>query len=174
MRFRSGQCTFQAELSRGPFDAVSRVNVFNQSNLVASSGTLARDDRGVCEEELPDLWTGLVLFHLDGVALQSAYSEPSVAILGLHLLSVRHPVSIPPPQGSRVVDADGIDPFDLEAGTLKLVDEPSQRRRSVGAREDVLVHEQTPDEVLILPGFTQSSNLEEEHSVVVEHVIDLG
>jgi hypothetical protein len=40
--------------------------------------------------------------------------------------------------------AENIDILDLEASTLELLDHPTQRTASVGARENVLVHEKTP------------------------------
>jgi len=55
-----------------------------------------------------------------------------------------------------------------------LVDDPSKRARSVGTREDMLVHEKTPDEILILPRWTDTSNLEDKDTIVVQKVVDLG
>lgn len=72
------------------------------------------------------------------------------------------------------MDTNGIDVLNLKSGTLQLVDDPSQRSGGIGTREDVLVHEETPDEVLVLPSLSQTSVLEEEDTVIVEHVVDLG
>ena len=69
--------------------------------------------------------------------------------------------------------SDGVNSLDLETSTLERVDEPSKGSGSVGAREDVLVHEQSPDEVLVLPALTQTSDLQEEGAIVLEHVVDL-
>lgn len=101
------------------------------------------------------------------------YSEPSLAILLLNLVLVTHPVPVPAPEGSRVVNTDGVDTLDFETSTLKAVDDESERSASVGTREDVLVHEQTPDQVLILPRLAETSNLQEENTIVIEHIVDL-
>lgn len=71
------------------------------------------------------------------------------------------------------MDANCIDVLDLESSTLQLVDEPAQGSRSVGTWEDVFVHEQTPGKVLVLPRLSETSNLQEEDSIVVQHVMNL-
>lgn len=71
------------------------------------------------------------------------------------------------------MNTNRVDLLDLEAGTLKLVDEEAQGSRSVSTRENVLVHEQAPDEILVLPRLAQTSDLEEEDTIVVHHVVDL-
>ena len=165
------QGALEAELCRNTLDAMGGVEVLHQRDLVASRRTLARDDRGVGEEELPDLRRRQSFVRHTG--LRYTYSECSVAILAFNLLSVRHPILIPFPQRGRVVYANGVDPFDLKPSSLELVDKPPQRCRSIGAGENVLVHEETPDEVFILPRLTQTCNLQEENAVVLEHVVDL-
>lgn len=130
------------------------VDVLDQGDLEASSTTLARDDGGVGQEVLPD-------------------TEPSLAVLGLNLVAVGHPVAVPPPESSRVVNTDGIDVLDLEAGTLQLVDNPAERSRSVSTRENVLVHEKTPGEILVLPSLTETSVLKKEDTIIIKHVVDL-
>lgn len=62
----------------------------------------------------------------------------------------------------------------LETSTLEGVDDETERSRRVGTRENVLVHKETPGEVLELPSFAKSSNLQEEDTVIVEHVVDLA
>ena len=79
------------------------------------------------------------------------YSEPFVAILGNDLLLVTHPVSVPSPEGSGVVNTNGINALDLKTSALKALDVESQRSRGVCTREDVPVHEQTPVKILKLP-----------------------
>lgn len=101
------------------------------------------------------------------------YAEPPDAVLGLHLVLVGHPVSVPPPEGGRIVHANGVDVLDLKSSTFQLVDEPAQRSGSVRTWEDVLVHEQAPDEVLVLPRLSKTSDLQEEDTVVVQHVVNL-
>lgn len=71
------------------------------------------------------------------------------------------------------MDTNGVDMLDLKAGTLALVDEVSERCASVRTGEDVLVHEKTPDEVLVLPVLPQTGVLQEADSVVVEHIVAL-
>lgn len=130
------------------------VDVLDQSDLEASGTALARDDGGVGKEVLPD-------------------TEPSLAVLGLNLVAVGHPVTVPPPEGSRVVNTDGIDVLDLETSPLQLVDNPAERSRSVSTRENVLVHEKTPGEILVLPSLTETSVLKEEDTIIVKHVVNL-
>lgn len=68
---------------------------------------------------------------------------------------------------------DRVDAFDLEPRAFQFIHEPAQRRRRVRPGEDVFVHEEAPDEVLVLPAFAYAGDLQEEDAVVVEHVVDL-
>lgn len=104
---------------------------------------------------------------------KKTYAEPSLAVLGLNLVPVAHPVSVPPPQSGRVVNTDGVNALDLEASALERVDEPAEGGRGIGTGEDVFVHEQTPDEVLVLPRLSETGNLQEEDTIVVHHVGNL-
>jgi len=106
--------------------------------------------------------------------IKMTYSEPALAVLSLDLLAVAHPVAVPAPQSSTVVDTNGVDALDFETSTLELVDSPAKRSRSVSTGEDVLVHEKTPDEVLVLPRLADTSVLHEEDTVIIEHVVDLA
>lgn len=142
-------------MSRDAFDAVICVEVLHKRNLEARSGTLARSDGRIGEEILPD-------------------AEPALAVLGRDLVLIGDPVAVPSPKGRRVVDANGVDHLDLEAGALELVDDPAKGAGCVSAGEDVLVHEETPGEILELPGLAKTGDLEEEDAVVVEHVVDLA
>lgn len=108
------------------------------------------------------------------ISSTTTYAEPSLAVLGLGLFTVAHPVSVPSPESSRVVNADSVNLLDLEASGLELVDSPTKGSRSIGAREDVLVHEKTPVEVLVLPSLAETSILKEEDTIIIEHVVDLG
>lgn len=159
-------------LGRNALNAVFRVDVLDQGDLPAGRAALAGDDGRVGEEKLPDLDCGQLSskhrYHGD------TYAEPLLAVLGLDVLLVGHPVSVPMPNSSRVVHANGINVLDLKASALELVDDKSERGTGVGTGEDVLVHEQTPDEILVLPRLAQTSHLKEESTVVVEHVVDLG
>lgn len=71
------------------------------------------------------------------------------------------------------MNTNGINALDFETGTLELINSPAERSRSVSTREDVLVHEKTPDEILVLPRLAETGVLHEEDSVIVEHVVDL-
>ena len=92
----------------------------------------------------------------------------------------------------RVVDTKNINIFDLKSSRLELVNDPAERTRGVCTREDILVHENTPirmltfsmvgqtlvwkpvpDEILILPMGTNTSDLEDEDAIVIEEVVDL-
>lgn len=46
------------------------------------------------------------------------YSEPSLAVRSLDLLRVSEPVSVPPPEGTRVMDTNGIDTVPSELVSL--------------------------------------------------------
>lgn len=72
------------------------------------------------------------------------------------------------------MNTNGVNALDLETSTLKLVDGPAERSRGVSTREDVLVHEKTPDEILVLPRLADTSVLHEEDTVIIEHVMDLA
>lgn len=47
--------------------------------------------------------------------------------------------------------AQDINVLHLEASAFELVDDPAEGAGGVGAREDIFVHEETPDEILVLP-----------------------
>lgn len=106
--------------------------------------------------------------------LQITYPEPSAAVLGLNLLAVANPVSVPTPKSTRVVNTDSVETLDFETSALELVDGPAKRSTSVRAGEDVLVHEKTPDKVLVLPRLAETSVLHVEDTIVIEHVVDLA
>lgn len=72
------------------------------------------------------------------------------------------------------MNANGVNALDLEASALQLVNDPAERSGSISTREDIFVHEETPDEILILPRLSETSNLEEEDTIVIKHVVDLG
>lgn len=133
------------------------------------------DDGGVSKEVLPD-------------------SEPFLAVLGLNLLAVAHPVSVPVPESRGVVNTVGVNGLDFETSTLELINEPSEWGGSISSWEDVSVHEKTPemqleinpnsfsnqfdgdlpDEILELPTLSQSSDLKEKDSIIVKHIINLS
>ena len=71
------------------------------------------------------------------------------------------------------MDTEDVDVLHLEAGLLDLVDDPPERAGGVGAGEDVLVHEESPDEVFVLPVLSDAGDLQDEGALVVEEVVDL-
>ena len=147
--------TCQSKLTRDAFHSVGAIDVLDQRDLEAGRATLSRDDGGVCQEVFPD-------------------PEPSSAVLRLDFVLVRHPVPVPPPQSRGIVHTHGIHALDFETSPFELVDHEAQRRRSIGAREDVLVHEEPPNQIFVLPCLSQTSNLEEKDAVIVKHVVNLG
>lgn len=66
------------------------IEVLDHHHLVARRAALAGRNRRPSEEELPD-------------------AVPALAKLGRDRVGVAEPVAVPPPQGARVVDADGVD-----------------------------------------------------------------
>lgn len=168
--------TGKTELGLDSLNTVGGVDVLDEGELPAGGTTLSRGDSRGSQEVLPDL--GCVSHINLGIPerepLVETYAEPSLAVLLLNLILVAHPVPVPAPQGSRVVNTDSINTLDLETSTLETVDDESKRGTSIGTREDVLVHEQTPDEVLVLPRLAETSDLQEENTIVIEHVVDLG
>lgn len=87
-------------------------------------------------------------------AVGQTYSVPSVTILGLDLILVGDPVSVPSPESGRVVDTNSVNCLDFEPGTLDSADIVVERARGVGTWEDILVHEKTPDQIFILPALS--------------------
>lgn len=154
-------------------NTVSRVDVLDESDLVASSGTLAGNDGAVSEEELPDLESHCQHCAIHSIHSSTTHSEPAITILGDNLLLVRHPVSVPSPESRGVVHTNGIHSLDLKTSTLELINEETKRSGSISTREYVLVHEKTPDEVLVLPALSQPSDLQEEDTVVIKHIVNL-
>lgn len=71
------------------------------------------------------------------------------------------------------MDADCVNHLDFPASALKSIDVVIQRSRSVSAWEDILVHEETPNQILVLPALSQTSNLEVEDSIIIHHIIAL-
>lgn len=107
-------------------------------------------------------------------SVKETYAEPALSVLGLDLVAVAHPVPVPAPEGSRVVHTNGVNSLDLEASALEAVHNETERSTGVSTGEDVFVHEKTPDQVLVLPGLAETSDLQEESTVVVEHVVNLS
>jgi len=91
-----------------------------------------------------------------------------------------------------MLTSDSIDALNFETSALKFINEPTKRGRSISTREDIFVHEKPPDKVLLkpmsvifehpkqenfyylkLPRLSQTSDLQEEDSIILEHVVDL-
>lgn len=75
--------------------------------------------------------------------------------------------------GGRIVDTKDVNVLDLETSSLNLRHDPAERAGGVSTGEDVFVHEETPNEILILPVGTKTGDLEDEDTVIVEEVVDL-
>jgi hypothetical protein len=58
--------------------------------------------------------------------------------------------------------------LNLKTAAFNLSDVPEKWARGICTGEDVFSHEDSPDEVLILPESSQTCNLEEENTVVLE------
>lgn len=96
-----GEGTREAELGADPLDTVGGVEVLDHDHLEAGGAALAGGDGGPGQEELPD-------------------AVPALAVLGVDDLAVAQPVAVPPPEGARVVDADGVDAAGCVLATLVL------------------------------------------------------
>lgn len=71
------------------------------------------------------------------------------------------------------MNTNSVNALNFESSSFQSVNDEAKGSASVSAREDVFVHEKTPDEILILPRLAQTSDLQEEDTIVVQHVIDL-
>jgi hypothetical protein len=146
------------------------VQVLDKGDLVAGCGALTRDDRRIGKEELPDLGLLEMVCKLS----HQTYFIPSFAVLSQDLVLVGEPVSVPSPQRSRVMNTDSVNRLDLESSTLNRSNIVVEWSRGISTREDIFVHEKTPDEILVLPALSQSSNLQEENSIIIHHLVTLS
>lgn len=135
-------------------NTVISVEILVQRELEDASAALPRDDGAVGEEEDPD-------------------AVPAFTILSNNLLSVINPVQVPLPNGGAIVDTQDIDVLDLKTGCFNLPDDPPKRAGGISTWEDILVHEETPNEVFVLPGGADTSDLEDKNTVIVEKVVHL-
>jgi hypothetical protein len=55
-----------------------------------------------------------------------------------------------------------------------LSDNPVQSTACISARENVFVHKEAPDEILVLPYRADTSDLKEENTVIIEEVVNLA
>ena len=122
----------ETKLSGNVFGSVNSVEVLAEQELETTGTTLTSDNNRRSQKVFPD-------------------SEPFLAVLGNDLFAVAHPVAVPEPKSGRVVDTNVVERNDFKASTFKLVDDPANRSGSIGTRENVLVHEETPDQVFVLP-----------------------
>lgn len=65
-------------------------------------------------------------------------------------------------------------PFDFPASPFAKPDIIRKWRRCVCARENVFVHEQAPNQILILPGLSDACNLEMHDAVILQHIATLS
>ena len=70
--------------------------------------------------------------------------------------------------------AEDVDVLDLESGSLDLGDDPTERAGRIRTGENVFVHEEAPNEILILPWGTDAGDLEHKDAVVLEEVVHLA
>lgn len=75
--------------------------------------------------------------------------EPPLTVFGDDFILVGNPVPIPTPKSCRVMYTSSVHRFDLKASRLKVVHEETKGGRGIGTGEDVLVHEKTPDKILL-------------------------
>jgi len=73
-----------------------------------------------------------------------------------------------------IADRLGKEEVGEESYSLELRDVPTKGTRSISTGEDVLVHEETPDEVLELPVPPEAGNLEVKDAIVLEPLVDDG
>lgn len=104
--------------------------------------------------------------------LVKAVCERAELLLDLHL--VLDDVVIPHFNGVSVVGTLVADGLHLETATFDGADIPVERARGIGAREDILAHENAPNEVFVLPETSKTRNLEEENAVILEEGFHLS
>jgi hypothetical protein len=108
----SGQSAVEAKLRRVSGNAVSGVEVLDDQDLEASGAALAGSNDRPGEEELPNLRVFIMSATLNhrgrGNLDRMTYPEPPLAVLGLDGIGVANPVAVPPPNGGRVVNTDGV------------------------------------------------------------------
>ena len=101
-------------------------------------------------------------------------AEPALAVLRENRGAVAQPVVVPVSDRQAVVRAHVFDRVRLPA---RLLHRRQHRRRTqarVGAREDVLVHEQAPDQIFGTQSTAQSSPLQVEQPVVSQKIGDVA
>ncbi|KAI6777303.1 hypothetical protein HG530_001248 [Fusarium avenaceum] len=82
------------------------------------------------------------------------------------------PVSVPSPERPGVVHANGIDARSTSA--LETTNIERQRRGGISTRKDVLIEEQAPDEVLVLPRFSKTRYLDIHSPIILKHIVALA
>lgn len=158
---------------RHALNPMERIQILMHRNLENGCAALAAGDNRIREEEHPD-------------------PVPPLAILGKDFFLVGDPILVPLVDGCRVVHAEDVNVFDLKASAFQLgrgvvslrekehnrktnlVDDPTKGAGGIGTGENVLVHEETPDEVLELPWGTDAGDLEDKNAIVIEEIIDLA
>lgn len=128
------------------------VHVGVGQNLPARRGTLARRDDRVGEKEFP---------HAKQTFARQCFTF-GVNVAGQDRRFAAHPVVVPFVKGVGVVASNLFHGLDREPRQFKLTNVPIQRRRGVGARKDVFVHEQTPRDVFPVGPLSQTGHLHQE------------
>lgn len=80
----------EAILGGNTLNSVGGIEVLDDDELEAGGRALASGNGGPCQEELPD-------------------TVPALSVLCVNRLGVTDPVAVPAPDGTAVVDTDGID-----------------------------------------------------------------
>src|SRR5260221_3678212 len=123
-----------------PAAPIEAGEILVQHDLEARGIALRSDDRRPREEKVPD-------------------AKPALAIGRQYRRLVADPVIVPALDRDAVVNADVLDGMRLPPGLLHCGEHRGRRQARVGAWEDVLVHEQCPDEVLRAKAATEARPL---------------
>jgi hypothetical protein len=71
------------------------------------------------------------------------------------------------------MDTDRVYVLDFKAGTFESVDEETKGSGCIRTGKDIFIHEETPDQIFVLPGLAETGYLEEKHAIIVEHIVNL-
>ena len=102
-----GQGAVESELRRNALNTVGCVQVLDDEHLEARSAALTRRNDGPGQEEFPNL-PSVSVHRCLFPATCTTYAVPALAELSLDLVGVADPVTVPPPDGSRVVNTNSV------------------------------------------------------------------
>jgi hypothetical protein len=114
-----------------------------------SRRALAGDEVAPAEEQAPD-------------------AVPTFAIFFDYFFTIGAPVLVPFEDCDSVVYTTILNAMDFKTGAFKLVNNPIEWAGCICARENIAVHEQPPDKVLVLPAAAKASYLQIEDAVFLE------